>query len=241
MSSRPPRSTFVSSTRRAAAVLPVGSRSFTGEHAMGQRHGFRSAAVPLVKIVVGGAGAGVSTLIAAVSELPPLSTKVVAVTASSPAARSATTHPAVTELSAIRPATARPSMIVAELGRTGLSCEGLRYLVYLFGVAGAGWSGAVWDELCHASAGLLIVIDPWRLGGASAALDYATSCGLPYLIVIDCRDRLPPPAELRHALALPAYTPLLTCDLADRDEVGAVLTIATGYALSSASGEDHRV
>lgn len=200
---------------------------------MDQGNGAIPPAGAAVKIVVGGVEVGVSRLIAAVSELPALSTRVVVVTASSPVVRRATIHPAATEPFAARPAAVHKNVIVAELGRAVLGCAGCRYLVYLFGAAGAGWSWAVWDELCRASVGLLIVVDAWQPGEACAAPDYATRCGLPYVIVIDCGDRLPPPADLRGALALPAYAPLLVCDLADRREVATVLTIATGHALSS--------
>jgi signal recognition particle receptor subunit beta len=187
-------------------------------------------AVPTVKIVVAGgadAGADVSTLITAVSELPPLSTSIVTAT-SGRAPQPVTIQPAAT-----RPSRAQPALVVAELGRTVLDRAGGRCLVYLFGVACAGWSWAVWDEVCHAAAGLLLVVDPWRPGEASAALDYATSCDLPYLIVIGAGAELPPAWAVRDRLALPAYTPLLVCDLADRHDVRTVLTLATGYALSS--------
>jgi signal recognition particle receptor subunit beta len=169
-----------------------------------------------IKIVVaGGAEVGTTALITTISEVPPLTTRVVTPTITGTGSAQATGS-------------------VLDFGRTRLEQS---RVVYLFGVrtrTPRPW--AHWDDLCRSTAGVLVLVDPHHPESAGPALDYLTNRNLPHLVLAQPGNEPGVLDDLRGALALPPGTPVVGCDPHDRAQVHRVLRTLIDQALAPPKG-----
>ncbi len=106
-------------------------------------------------------------------------------------------------------------------------------ILYLFGTPGQDRFWFMWDELCHGAIGSVILADTRRLADCFGAIDYMDNRRLPYLVAINQFTDTPRHdlAEVRMALRVPAYVPLLACDARDRNQVRQTLIALIEHVL----------
>jgi signal recognition particle receptor subunit beta len=184
------------------------------------------AAAPLqLKVVIaGGFGAGKTTLVAAVSEITPLTTEELLTEAGS------TTDP-LTGVAAKTTTT-----VAMDFGRITFR-EPPPMEIYLFGTPGQERFIFTWPDLTHGAAGAVILADTRRLADSFTAIDYFERRTIPFIVALNRFDGTPHDYtvdEVRRALALPPDTPVVTCDARQADSAASVLITLISYALTRA-------
>jgi signal recognition particle receptor subunit beta len=156
-----------------------------------------------VKVVVaGGFGTGKTTLVAAVSEIAPLTTEEVLTEASV----------GVDDLAGIE---AKSNTTVAlDFGRITINAD---VVLYLFGTPGQDRFWFMWDELVQGAVGAIVLVDTRRLYTSFAAIDFFERRQIPFLAAVNPFHGECPydEDEIRAALNLNAAVPLLWCDARD--------------------------
>ncbi|WP_055586870.1 GTP-binding protein [Streptacidiphilus griseoplanus] len=177
----------------------------------------------LLKIVVaGGFGVGKTTLVGAVSEIPPLTTEEYLTEASS------RTDP----LAGVE---AKSTTTVAmDFGRITFD-DPQPMVLYLFGTPGQDRFLFTWDDLAHGAVGAVIPADTRRLADSFTAVGYFEQRGLPFVIAVNQFDNAHryTPDEVRHALELPATVPVLLCDARQTRSAATVLITLVRHALAT--------
>ncbi|PYC76933.1 ATP-binding protein [Streptomyces tateyamensis] len=178
--------------------------------AAGGRTALRSTADRAWKIVVvGGFGAGKTTMVGSVSEIRPLTTEEVMTRAGV----------GIDDRSAV--AQKRSTTVAFDFGRITLSEESV---LYLFGAPGQQRFWFLWDRLFRGALGAVVLVDPRRLADSWYAIDRLEQHGLPFVVA---RNNFGDPAhtldQVREALDLAPGVPLLDCDARDRESSKQVL------------------
>ncbi len=182
--------------------------------------------VPLKVVVAGGFGVGKTTMVQALSEIPPLVTEEALTTASV----------------GVDDVTAVPGKITTtvamDFGR--ITMDDL--VLYLFGTPGQTRFWFMWDELIRGAVGAAVLVDTRRISDAFAPLDYFENRHLPYLVALNCFDGAPryEPEEIREALAIAPHVPLIMCDARHRDSVKTVLVGVVEHAMATLVAEQGR-
>lgn len=188
----------------------------SSEHASGRRSDHvsgrasdhsagRTDTAPLaVKILVaGGFGVGKTTLVGAVSEVPPLHTEEYLTRASV----------GVDDLEGLN--SKFTTTVALDFGRITISGD---LVVYLFGTPGQERFWFMWNDLVNGAMGAVVLVDTRRLEVSFASIDFFESRGIPFVVGVNCfhgvRDRTT--EEIRGALALDPQVPLVLCDARDR-------------------------
>ncbi|MQY19765.1 GTP-binding protein [Nocardia macrotermitis] len=164
-----------------------------------------------VKILIaGGFGVGKTTMVAALSETPALSTEEF-----------------ITELSTgvddLRGVESKVTTTVAlDFGRVTIDDT---LVLYLFGTPGQDRFWFLWDELSRGALGAVVVADTRRLEAAFAAIDYFERRGTAFAVAVNTFEHAPQYtiAEVHEALDLSEQTPVLLCDARNRDSCKHVL------------------
>jgi signal recognition particle receptor subunit beta len=173
-----------------------------------------------VKVVVaGGFGTGKTTLVASVSEIPPLTTEEVLTEASV----------GVDDLAGIESKTS--TTVALDFGRITINAD---VVLYLFGTPGQDRFWFMWDELAQGAVGAVVLVDTRRLDTSFAAIDYFERREIPFVAAVNMfhgqcgydED------EIRSALKLKPSVPLLWCDARDRASGKAALVGLVEHALS---------
>jgi uncharacterized protein len=167
-----------------------------------------------VKIVIGGGfGAGKTTAISTLSEIPPVTTE------------AAMTAPgAVVD---VAPARSRKSAttVAMDFGRLTLDDT---LVLYLFGTPGQDRFGFMWPTLCAGALGGIVVVDPSRVADGFVAIDYFEKVRIPYVVAVNefaGRDNLSLD-DVRAATNIHPDTPVLAIDARDRESMaGAALRL----------------
>jgi len=183
----------------------------------------RSTAADGLKIViVGGFGAGKTTLVGSVSEIRPLSTE-----ETMSAEAIGLDNPDGIGLKS-------RTTVAFDFGRITLDDE---MVLYLFGAPGQERFWFLWDRLFSGTLGAVVLVDTRRIEDCWYAIDRLEHHGLPFVVA---RNNFTEPdhtlAELRHALSLPDHVPLVDCDARRRPSAKQVLITLVDHlhALSSA-------
>ena len=172
-------------------------------------------------LVAGGFGVGKTTMVGALSEVPLLATEALMTEASVD----------VDELGHTPNKTT--TTVAMDFGRITIDPQ---LILYLFGAPGQSRFWFMWDDLARGALGAVVLADTRRLADCFPALDYFEGRGdLPYLLAVNRFDgQLTHPLEdIRDALDLPDYVPLVHCDARDRQEGRTVLRELIGHALKS--------
>jgi signal recognition particle receptor subunit beta len=173
-----------------------------------------------VKIVVaGGFGTGKTTLVASVSEIPPLTTEEILTEASV----------GVDDTTGVEGKTT--TTVALDFGRITISPD---VVLYLFGTPGQDRFWFMWDELAQGAVGAIVMVDTRRLDSSFPAVDYFERRGVPFIAVVnrffgECAYT---EQEIRDALELDPGTPLAWCDARDRESSKLALITLVRHAMA---------
>ncbi|MDX8035789.1 ATP/GTP-binding protein [Lentzea sp. BCCO 10_0856] len=164
-----------------------------------------------VKIVIaGGFGTGKTTMVASVSEIPPLRTEELLTEAG--------VH--VDDLAGIE---GKDTTTVAlDFGRITINTT---VVLYLFGTPGQNRFWFMWDELATGAIGAIVLVDTRRLDSSFPSIDFFEHRGIPFVVAVNCFDgsQLYTVDEVRHALDIDEAIPVVLCDARDRESSKTVL------------------
>ncbi|MBB6120416.1 GTP-binding protein [Nocardiopsis algeriensis] len=161
-------------------------------------------------LVAGGFGAGKTTLVGSVSEIPPLSTEEVMTEASF----------GVDDLSGVESKTT--TTVALDFGRITISPN---LVLYLFGTPGQERFWFMWDELSEGALGAIVIADTRRLETCFASVDFFERRGVPFVVAVNCFDDsyAYEAEEVRAALSLAPSVPVVLCDARRRESSKQVL------------------
>ena len=170
-------------------------------------------------LVAGGFGVGKTTLVRALSEVPPLSTEQQMTTLSGD----------IDDISAVPDKVT--TTVAMDFGRLTID-ESL--VLYLFGTPGQSRFWFMWDELARGAVGAVVLVDLRRVDDCFAAIDYFENRGLPYIVALnsfpgtDAFDD----TEIREALVMPAGSPLVRVNARDDRSCTDALVALVEHALA---------
>lgn len=170
-------------------------------------------------VVAGGFGVGKTTLVSAVSEVPPLNTDAWMTEASA----------GVDELDA--GADKATTTVAMDFGRVQLHRD---LVLFLFGTPGQGRFWFLWDDLARGALAAVVLVDTRRLHESFAAVDYFEhDSAVPFVVALNLFDGVlvHDPEEVREALALPERVPMVTGDVRDFDSTVDILRRAVRHTV----------
>ncbi len=173
-----------------------------------------------VKVVVaGGFGTGKTTLVGSVSEIPPLTTEELLTESSV----------GVDDLVGVENKTA--TTVALDFGRITINAD---IVLYIFGTPGQDRFWFMWDELTQGAIGAIVLVDTRRLDTSFAAIDYFEQREIPFVAAVNMffGECLYSEAEIRAALNLNPWVPLVWCDARDRDSSKQALIRLVRHAMS---------
>ena len=176
-----------------------------------------------VKILVaGGFGVGKTTMVASISEVPPLRTEELITELST----------GVDDLSGVQDK--KTTTVALDFGRITIDPS---LVLYLFGTPGQDRFWFLWDELARGALGAVVIADTRRLENSFAAIDFFERRGLSFAVAVNCFDNAPvyTTEEVRDALDLDAHIPVVLCDARDRSSCKTVLMTLVEHLIARAT------
>ncbi|MCX4091867.1 GTP-binding protein [Nocardia sp. alder85J] len=178
-----------------------------------------------VKILIaGGFGVGKTTMVASISEVAPLRTEELITE----------TSVGVDDLSGVEGK--KTTTVALDFGRITID-SGL--VLYLFGTPGQDRFWFLWDELARGALGAVVIADTRRLESSFAAIDFFEKRGVTFTIAVNCFEGAPvyTTDEVRDALDLDGYTPVVFCDARDRNSCKSVLMTLVEHLIARATAQ----
>ena len=169
-------------------------------------------------VVAGGFGVGKTTLVGSVSEIVPLTTEAVMTEASVDVDDLSATPNKVT------------TTVAMDFGRVSLDQD---LVLYLFGTPGQHRFWFMWDDLALGAIGAVVLVDTRRLADAFPSIDFFEDRQLPYIVAINCFDRVLHHRidDVRDALTVEQSVPIVTCDARDRESTKETLITLVEHAM----------
>ncbi|MGW5789202.1 GTP-binding protein [Saccharopolyspora sp. NPDC003752] len=170
-------------------------------------------------IISGGLGAGKTTFVSTISDIPPLITE----------ERFTTASEGTDDLAGLeRKVTTTVAMDFGLLAWPEHNME-----LYLFGTPGQHRFWFMWDELIRGAAGAVVLADTRRLEDCFGPVEFFLRRGLPFILAVNVFDDAYryEPGELRDALRLDPGVPILFCDARERHSVTGVLGGVVAHVL----------
>ncbi|OPC76809.1 ATP-binding protein [Embleya scabrispora] len=177
----------------------------------------------VVKFLIAGSfGVGKTTLVGAVSEIPPLRTEETLTTATA----------GVDDLTGLPDK--RTTTVGVDFGRLTLADW---LTLYLFGTPGQQRFWHLWDDLVVGTHGIVLLVDTRRLDHSFAALERVEDTGVPFVVAVNTFPDTPhhPESALRQALDLPDHIPLTRCDARDHTSARNVLITLAEHITTTAA------
>ncbi|RNL80637.1 GTP-binding protein [Halostreptopolyspora alba] len=171
-------------------------------------------------IVAGGFGAGKTTFVSTVSEIPPVRTEALVSAASA----------GIDDLSHTPDKTS--TTVAMDFGRISLDTD---LTLYLFGTPGQQRFWFMWDDLVRGALGAIVLADVRRLEESFQALDYfEKQYRVPYMVAVNTFDDAPfcRVEDLRDALDLDPSTPVAWCDARSHNSVISVLVTLVKHSMA---------
>lgn len=171
-------------------------------------------------VIAGGFGAGKTTLVGSVSEIPPVTTEAMMTEASEAHDDTSSTPTKVT------------TTVAMDFGRITVD---QKLIMYMFGTPGQARFWFMWDDIVRGAVGAVVVVDVRRLADSFAAVDYfENNPHVPYIVALNRFDGelQHTPEEIREALEISPGIPIVDFDARDRRSSGGVLTRLLEYALT---------
>jgi uncharacterized protein len=174
---------------------------------------------PVKIVVAGGFGVGKTTMVASVSEIPPLTTEEVLTVASD----------GIDDLAGVEGKTT--TTVALDFGRITISPK---HVLYLFGTPGQERFWFMWDELARGAIGTVVLVDTRRLDTSFAAIDFFERRKIPFIVAVNCFENAEryEVDEIRRALAVPPRVPIVMCDARQRDSSKLALIRLVRHAMS---------
>jgi hypothetical protein len=171
-------------------------------------------------IVAGGFGVGKTTLVASVSEIPPLRTEELLTEIGR----------GVDSLAGVEAKTT--TTVALDFGRITISPE---LVLYLFGTPGQDRFWFMWNELAAGALGAVVLADTRRLDNCFPAVDFFERRAIPFVIAVNCFDGSQQYTLDEVRRALDVDVPVLLCDARRRDSSKEVLLTLTEHVLALAT------
>jgi len=170
-------------------------------------------------VVAGGFGSGKTTLVGAISEIDPLTTEAMMTEASVGHDDTSATPNKTT------------TTVAMDFGRISLDSD---LVLYVFGTPGQHRFWFMWDDLAVGAIGAVVLVDTRRLSDAFPSIDFFENRKLPYVVAINCFDRLlhHQIEDVRHALTIAPSVPIMACDARERDSAKQVLISVVQHAIA---------
>jgi hypothetical protein len=174
--------------------------------------------VPLKIVVAGGFGVGKTTMVGALSEIPPLVTEESLTSASV----------GVDDISVVPGKTT--TTVAMDFGRITMD----ELVLYLFGTPGQDRFWFMWDELARGAVGAVVLVDLRRIDDCYPAVDYFENRRLPFVVAV---NRFPGAEEytgdaVRDALAVSGDCPVVWMDARDHRSSQDTLITLVEHALA---------
>lgn len=174
---------------------------------------------PVKIIIAGGFGAGKTTMVSSVSEIPPLTTEEVLTEASAE----------VDDLSGVE--RKKTTTVALDFGRITIS---KRHVLYLFGTPGQNRFWFMWNDLARGAIGTIVLVDTRRMETSFAAIDFFERRQIPFIVAVNRFDDAPryDAQEIREALVIPDQVPIVMCDARERDSSKVALIRLVKHAMT---------
>jgi uncharacterized protein len=179
--------------------------------------------IPLKVLVAGGFGAGKTTFVGAVSEIPPLTTE----------QHMTALSVGVDDTAAVPDKTT--TTVAMDFGRITVDEQ---LILYLFGTPGQSRFWFMWDELARGAVGAVVLVDLRRVDDCFPAIDYFEDRGLPFVVAANAFPGTDvfPDELVREALALPDGCPLVRMDAREPRSCMDALVALVEHALARSAG-----
>jgi uncharacterized protein len=177
------------------------------------------APIPLKVLVAGGFGVGKTTMVGALSEIPPVSTEQELTSLSE----------GVDDLTKVQGK--QTTTVAMDFGRLTVD-ESM--ILYVFGTPGQSRFWFMWDELTVGAVGAVVMVDLRRVDDCFPAIDFFENRRMPFVVAINEFDQSDAFTDdhIRESLVLPADCPVVRLDARETDSCKAALVALVEHALA---------